>query len=207
MYKPSFERINQGYLDTFKKFGDSAAAVQIPRDNQSVRFESVVRFLQDSDQQVLSIADFGCGLGHLNEYLKKNFKGNFHYTGIDINQDFLDYNKSKQTEANFLEREEFFSSPDNYDIITSVGTFNGLYEDDSLKHKEFVYSEIAELWRKTRISLHINFMSTVVDFVQVGAYHQDVGELYDFVCRNISRKLLVDSLYLPYEFSIIIWKD
>jgi SAM-dependent methyltransferase len=199
-----FERVNQSYSEAFEKFGDSAAAVQIPKNNQAVRFESVLNFLPEPNLKALSIADFGCGLAHLNSYLVEKLERPFHYTGVEINPDFLEFNKKKYVSSNFVERDEFFSNHERYDVITSIGTFNIVYADDESKHKDFIYTEIIKLWEKTNSLLHLNFMSTVVDYSQTGAYHQDVGELYSFICRNMSRELFIDSSYLPYEFSAII---
>jgi SAM-dependent methyltransferase len=201
-----FDRVNEGYSEAFRKYGDSAAAVQIPKDNQAVRFESVINFLPEPTVERLSIADFGCGLGHLNNYLCKEFERPFHYTGVEINLDFLEYNKKKFVSSNFVERDVFFLNNEKYDVITSIGTFNIIYAGDEAEHKNFVYAEIMRLWEKTSYLLHLNFMSSIVDYSQQGAYHQDVGELYAFICKNMSRKLIIDSSYLPYEFSAVVSK-
>jgi SAM-dependent methyltransferase len=202
-----FDRINQVYSDSFKKFGYSSAAVQIPKNNQSVRFDSVLNFLPESGSRIMTIADFGCGLGHLNDYLLNKFQKPFRYTGVDINADFIEFNKVKHPSSSFFAREDFFDNGHNYDVITSVGTFNIVYGEDETLHKDFVYSEILKLWDKTNLLLHLNFMSTIVDFTQVGAYHQDVGDLYAFLCKNASRNIIIDSSYLPYEFSAIVRKE
>jgi SAM-dependent methyltransferase len=201
-----FDRVNEGYSEAFKKFGDSAAAVQIPKNNQAVRFESVLNFLPEPNGKALSIADFGCGLGHLNDYLVKKLERPFHYTGVEINPDFLEFNKKKDTSSSFVGRDEFFSNNERYDVITSIGTFNIIYADDETKHRYFIYAEIIRLWEKTDSLLHLNFMSSIVDYSQPRAYHQDLGDLYSFICKNISRNLIIDSSYLPYEFSAIIRK-
>jgi hypothetical protein len=201
-----FDRVNDVYSDAFKKFGDSAAAVQIPKNNQAVRFEPILSVLPHVNQRTLSIADFGCGLAHLNDYLDKKLDIPFQYTGVEINRDFLEYNKKKYVLSNFVERDDFFSNKKRYDVITSIGTFNIIYADDEIQHKNFIYAEINNLWEKTNMVLYLNFMSTEVDYIQAGAYHQDLGELYSFICKNLSRDIIIDSSYLPYEFSAIIRK-
>ena len=201
-----FNRINQSYSDAFAKFGDSAAAVHIPKNNQASRFKSVIDFLPEPSGETLSIADFGCGLGHFNEYLSEKLDRPFQYTGVEINPDFIKFNKTKYTSADFIDRDNFFDSSLTYDVTTSIGTFNIIYGEDESEHKDFVYGEIMKLWAKTNAAMHLNFMSTVVDFTQKGAYHQDVGELYTFLCKNVSRNLTIDSSYLPFEFSAIVRK-
>ena len=201
-----FDQTNQIYSKAFEEFGYSADSVLTPKA-QSVRFQSVINFLPEFAGETLSLADFGCGLGHLNEFLTKNLQIPFQYTGIDINPDFLYFNKRKHSKANFVERSEFFASRAKFDVITSIGTFNLIYEENEREHKEFVYREIKELWKKTDAMLYLNFMSTVVDFKQKRAYHQDIGDLYSFVCKNMSRNIMIDSTYLPFEFSAIIWRS
>lgn len=202
-----FDRVNRSYSEAFKKFGDSAAAVQIPKNNQASRFESVIDFLPEPHGNPLSIADFGCGLGHLNEYLVEKLDSPFQYTGVEINTDFINFNKTKYCSSKFVERDIFFDSSLKYDVIVSIGTFNIIYGENESEHKDFVYSEIMKLWEKTNAVMHLNFMSSVVDFTQKGAYHQDLGDLYTFLCKKISRNIIIDSSYLPYEFSAIVRKD
>jgi SAM-dependent methyltransferase len=199
-----FSRINQGYSEAFERFGYSSAAVQIPRNNQAIRFNSVLNFLPELNRKTLSIADFGCGLGHLNEYLFDKLERPFHYTGVEINPDFIMFNRTKHPSAKFVGRDEFFASGERYDVTISIGTFNIIYGEDELNHKHFIYNEIVKMWEKTDLQIHLNFMSSVVDFTQTGAYHQEIGDLYSFICKNMSRNMIIDSSYLPYEFSVIV---
>jgi hypothetical protein len=202
-----FDRINQSYTAAFEKYGNTSAAVLIPKNNQDVRFKSVLNFLPQLNDGVLSIMDFGCGLGHLSVFLEQNMNIDFVYSGVEVNTEFLSFNKQLYSKAHFFDRDAFFTSDDSYDVIVSIGTFNLMYSNDFETHRDFVYDEILRLWAKTNKTLHINFMSTVVDFTQENAYHQDLGDLYRFACEKLSRNIIIDSSYLPYEFSFIVNKE
>ena len=199
-----FEEINRLYKKAFDENGNSASAVLIPRDNQYLRFQSFINFLP---QQIeLSIIDYGCGLAHLNTYLITHLPYRFRYVGVDINEDFLSENRKIHANSDFYSRDVFFQNSNRADFIVSIGTFNLKYKEDPTANKNFVFSEINRLWEKVDAGLYLNFMSTVVDFQQAGAYHQDLGEVYEYCCKNLSRKIMIDSNYLPYEYSIIILK-
>jgi len=199
-----FEEINRLYKKAFDENGNSAAAVLIPRDNQFLRFQSFIDFLPQKIE--LSILDYGCGLAHLNTYLTTHLTNRFEYTGVDINEDFLRENRRIHKNSNFYSRAEFFQNSKRADFIVSIGTFNLKYKEDPFMNKKFIFSEINKLWERVDMGLYLNFMSTVVDFQQPGAYHQDIGEIYEFCCKSLSRRILIDSSYLSYEYSILVLK-
>jgi hypothetical protein len=50
-------------------------------------------------------------------------------------------------------------------------------------------------------------MSDYVDFKQKEAYHQNELELISFITKKLSKRFLLDKSYMPYEFTIIIYKN
>lgn len=100
-------------------------------------------------------------------------------------------------------RDEFFSNKNTYDFIVCIGTFNLIYKENIEENKKFIFEEIKKLWNMTNQVLYLNFMSTIVDYQQENAYHQEVGEIYKFISKEVTRMITIDSAYLPYEFSII----
>jgi len=196
-----FDEINVSYSKAFEKFGDTSSSVMIPKNNQYLRFDSVISFLPKKNH--LKIIDYGCGLAHFYEHLIANWPYEFEYIGVDINKEFLDHNKTKYKEATFVERDKFLLMKNKFDFVVCIGTFNLKYKKNNFENQQFVFQEIQKIWDKTQKSLYVNFMSTVVDFQQENAYHQDVGSIYKFFCARLTRNVVIDSTYLPYEFSIV----
>ena len=79
------EEIKKHYKSLLSIHGKSEKAVQYTdRYSQWARFARLMQFIKKD----CSILDFGCGLGHLYEFMKKNnYTGN--YCGTDILEDFI----------------------------------------------------------------------------------------------------------------------
>lgn len=199
-----FESVNALYSSLLREHGSSAAAVGIPRDNQHLRYHSVSRRLPlDAD---FSLLDYGCGLGHLRGFLIQAGFGNCRYSGVDINPDFLAESRARHPSCEFLSREEYTLSNTMYDFSVAIGTFNLLYADE-VDQQEFIASEIDLVFSRTTKAMFVNFMHTDVDYVQPGAWHQPVGALFSHVKSSVAKRVEIDSSYLPYEFTLVIYRD
>lgn len=195
-----FSGVNSLYTNLYSQHGDSPESVMIPRDNQSVRYDAVSKLLPNGSR--FSFLDYGCGLGHQKRYFMENGFKNVEYTGVDINPEFLEFCRRTYPDSSFLSRDDFLLASDGYDYVSFIGTFNLLYTEET-DHEDFIFSELASLWKSTRRAMFMNFMSTAVDFTQEGSHHQDLGSLYEFVANNLSRRILVESRFLPYEYLLI----
>jgi len=199
-----FDNINKEYSKLFLEYGDSPKSVMIPKDNQEVRFDSIANHL--SKDKTYTYLDYGCGLAHQLSYFKNKKYNHLFYTGVDVNSNFIQYCNETYPDSTFLLYNDFKNSKNVFDIIGAVGTFNLIYS--TCKDQwDFVRSEIFYLWQRTSKILFVNFMSTDVDYQQEGAYHQDVRDLYKFVRANISKKIVIDYSYLPYEFTLIVKRE
>ena len=75
------------------------------------------------------------------------------------------------------------------------------------EHFKILQHTLFHLFNKTNRYLAINLLNKDVDFIQKGSYHQDVMELYYYAVKNLSKRVVIDQSYMPYEFTIIIYKD
>jgi trans-aconitate methyltransferase len=198
------EHIKNLYKEAFKKSGDSPSSVLWPKGRQHERFFALCRNIREDG--TFSVVDFGCGLAHLKEYIDTNYT-NVEYTGVDIVEDFLQHDRKKYQGSHFMTPDELFLSEKNYDYILSSGAFNILYVPDRNEHRKIVFDTLAKLFSRTKKYLSVNFMTDQVDFQQEGAYHQNVMELYEFCSVNLSKRIVIDQSYMPFEFTITIWKD
>ena len=84
------KKIKRLYKEAFEKFGSSEKSVFWPKGRQEERFDALTKFI---NKNKFSILDFGCGLGHMLNYLNKTFRSNFEYHGVDLVDDFINQNK------------------------------------------------------------------------------------------------------------------
>lgn len=191
------------YKQAFESFGDTPNSVLWPKGRQDERFEALTKHIQKNS---FSILDFGCGLAHLKPYLDTKFT-DFDYIGADIVADFIKNNQEKYPKSEFLKIEKVQDIQQSYDYIVSSGAFNMLYVEDINAHKKIVFDTLKYLFEKTNVLLSVNFMRDEVDFIQQGAYHQNINEIYSFVINNLSKRLVIDTSYMPYEYTITIFKQ
>ena len=94
---------------------------------------------------------------------------------------------------------------EKFDIVFASGVFN--LKSSEPKSKEYAYSKIKELHNSSKKLFICDFPSQYVDFKQPGAQHFNIGEISDFCVNNLSRKFIIRHDKLPYEFSLIVWKN
>ena len=197
------KKIINSYSKAFKKYGDSPKSVMWPKGRQEERFNALMRFIPRESS--FSILDYGCGLGHLLNFLEENYK-EYDYSGCDIVEDFIVHNSYKYKNSTFFNSHNQRITS-KYDHIVASGVFNILYTDDEVQHKNIVFKTIKMLFKQTNKSLTINFMTDQVDFKSPTAYHQNIIELYEFCYNNITKRLNIDQTYMPYEFTITLFRN
>ena len=148
----------------------------------------------------------GKRLGQMADYVKKEFP-NADYSGVDIIKDFISENRVKYDFGKFDVINDCYDVKDNYDVVAAAGVFNLLYVKDKKKHQQIVYDNLIHLFSKATDLLSVNFMTDQVDFIQEGAFHQNVSELYDFAKKNLTKRVVIDESYMPYEFTCHFFKD
>jgi SAM-dependent methyltransferase len=198
------EHIKKSYKETFRKYGDSPCAVQWPKGRQVERFDALTSHFNKNE--TFSVLDFGCGLAHLKEYLSYRYKS-FNYIGVDVVDDFINSNKKKFSDSEFITPDELFHNNQLYDYVIISGTFNILYQEDVDKHKMYVLNLLSKLFQKTNKYISVNFMTDQVDFIQEKSFHINPIEVYDFFRNHLSKRILINQSYMPYEFTITVWKD
>ena len=197
-----FESIKKKYAESFELHGDSPAALLSPKGKHALRFRAIDQFLSEGS----SILDYGCGLGYLHEYLMKKNTA-FDYTGVDILPEFIATCRDKYPSVPFFDIEPGEGLTEKYDIIFSSGVFNIRSNPDAELSKNYAFDRMRQLYDATGRVLICDFLSENVDFKQDGAQHFSVGELADFCFKNLSRRFQIRHDLLPYELTVIVFKE
>ena len=196
--------IRKAYEKAYLEYGDSPSGVLWPKAKQDIRFDALTQNISSTEN--FSLLDFGCGLAHLKEYLDLNYQ-NVIYSGAEMHDFFLEASRKKYPECSFYNIDSPQQLKENFDYVVSSGAFNMLYSDCELEHKKMVFKIIEDLFLISNVYCSVNFMSDNVDFKQDGSYHQNVAEMLNFVRDKLSQRVSVDCSYMPYEFTITIWRD
>ncbi len=198
----SLKHIVELYEEAFREHGDSSAAVLWPKGRQELRFRALTRHIERTGG--FSLLDYGCGLAHLKPFIDSRYH-DVAYTGADAVQAFVDA-CAKKFSMPFVHAEAPGDVPGRFDYVVSSGAFNLLYEPEEAAHRTRVFEMLAALFDKAETFLAVDFMTDAVDYRQPRAYHQNVGDVYRFACDHLSRRLVIDQSYLPYEYTLTVWK-
>lgn len=199
-----FEQTRALYRAAYTRHGKSPAALLIPKGRQRERFTALAAPIPSTG---FSVLDFGCGFGDLFAFLEGRCSG-FRYLGVDIVPEFVEEcRRNHPARAEFRLIDGYAELMDEVDFVLASGTFNTLYAETAEAHWVLVQQILVHLFRLCRRALCVDFMTNRVDFEQPRAYHQDPVTLFEFAFANLSRRLVLDQSYLPYEFALIAYKD
>jgi SAM-dependent methyltransferase len=198
-----FEEIKTMYVDALQEHGDSPASLLTPKGRNHLRFRAIRELL---NRNGLKILDYGCGLGYLYDYLSEsNFP--FDYTGIDMIPQFIEVCKIKYPKARFEVIDPTRPVGGEYDIVFASGVFNLMSHNSEIISKEYALERIEYLFSLTNDILVCDFLSSLVDFKQAKAQHFSPSEILEFCSNKLSRRFHLRHDLLPYEMTLIVWKN
>lgn len=199
-----FEEIRSMYKAGYKNHGDSPAALLTPKGRNNLRFRALLPLLE---QPGLSILDYGCGLGYLFDYLQENDKS-VHYTGMDMLPEFVDVCRQKhgnRAEFQLIEAEQTLEG--HFDLVFASGVFNIRSHADDRLSREYATERLKQLFAAANVALVCDFLSPYVDYKQGDSQHFDTGFIAEFCAHELSRRFIIRHDLLPYEYTLIAWRD
>lgn len=197
------------YENCLEKFGDSHLGVDWPTSKDAEKRYKIMLDILSNKKKTISVLDFGCGAGHLLEYIKSQRLENIEYSGLDISSKFISLCKVKFPETKFICSDII----ENKDVITTYDfiLINGVFtEKRELTFDEmFTYFQkvIAILFEKSNIGIAFNVMSKQVDWEREDLFHMSLDILADFLSKNISRHFIIRNDYGLYEYTVYLFKQ
>ena len=201
-YKEQLDHVLDLYEIEFKKYGYSTKSLMWNKADDNVRFKSKFDIgLLDGD----SILDVGCGFGHMLDHVNvSNFKS-IKYTGVDICPSFLKVAKERHPNADFRLLNILESKiNEKWDWVFLVGTFNIAFKESD--NWTFIQDMINKMFVLSHKGVACDFLSSYVDFKKDMAYHVDPSKIFQFA-KTISKRVAIKHDYMPYEFTVYIYKD
>ena len=194
----------QRYEKRLEEFGYSPATLGWGiHGRQEVRFsvlaEPALRMPESS------VLDVGCGFCDLSEFLvQRGWRGR--YTGVDIVPGLLDVARRRHPDLDIRELDitDESASIDEYDFVISSGALNAALPSGS--NQIHIEAALRSMYQRSRYATCVDFLSSYVDFQKPGAYHTDPGWALD-AAKRLTRRVLLRHDYMPYEFSIFLFRD
>lgn len=195
-------KVNGKYKELLEKYGDSAEAAQwSSRETQERRFEILAQ-IADLKGRIL---DFGCGSGHLATYLEsKNVQ--FHYTGVDVVEEFFDIAREKNPGSRFGVLEEF--RHEKFDYVFISGVFNNKRKGN----RRFYQESLRKLFGMCTKGIAFNFMSTYVDYKDANLFYESPERVFRVIKQEVTPFVCLRHDYevkpgvVPFEFTVYAYR-
>lgn len=200
-----FKEVREKYQQNYRIYGHCGKSLFLPKDRNKERFGFLGLILKQYNCS-FSLLDFGCGFADLKIYLDQQ-KFDHSYYGVDIVDEFIEDNINYFKSNHFKTIKSVDDVKNSYDFITIFGVFNLIYNKDIESHKEIIFKSLKHLFTKTNVALIVNFMTDKVDFKQTDAFHVEPLEIYTWVYNNLSKRLILDQSFLPFEYTLTIFKN
>lgn len=165
-----------------------------------------------------SVLDFGCGLGHMGIWMHTIQGRQASYSGVDVVPEFIASNKEYFKNPPYKKSEYLNITPGCFQLIESAEEITKMYDHiilcgvfnfnpgDPKVHAEHIRDTLAHLFTHCRRGLHVDFLSTDVDYQEPHHHHQSLHELVNML-KPISTRYVIDRVYLPWEFCVHIARE
>ncbi|OVE70734.1 hypothetical protein CCS79_01810 [Clostridium diolis] len=201
--KEDKESLISRYEGSFKINGFSPRAVLWTEEKQKIRFDALI---SEFNLENKSILELGCGFGDINKILQKRYK-KYEYYGIDLVEDFICTAKSIYNNdsimfecGDFLNRE--FKR--KYDYIIESGIFNIKLKE--MNNYNFIETSIRKAFELCNEALAFNFITERVNYKDDDFYYINPERILE-IAYKYSKKVILKSDYLPFDYTVIIYKD
>src|SRR3989304_5121800 len=157
------------YMERYAKHGIHVDALKSGgAAKQLIRHTVHASMFNLKDKHIL---DVGCGIGMFYEYLKSLPTQIASYTGLDIVEPFLEYDRAQYPEARFDKVDIFLDPLDAYtpDVVFMSQVFNNKYH--GADNEEIAKEAIRRFFSIAQVGIAIDFMTSYVDYNEAGLHY------------------------------------
>lgn len=197
MNQSDYKRILDFYEKSFSIYGNDPRSVHWSNEQtQSMRFEILNKIADLNNKQIL---DLGCGLGDLYKFfIKKEIEVD--YTGIDIVPAFIDQARVRFPDAHFI-LSNAETLKEEHDYILASGSFNLTVENA----KSYYFTMIRNIFEHARVGFAFNLLNIKSHQSDDTYIAYDIDEVVTF-CKTLTPNVVVVDDYLPWDFTIYMYK-
>ena len=178
------------------------------KSSQELRFQKICEV---GDLKGRSIHDVGCGLGHLNKYLKKNKMG-CSYIGTDISSKMIyvakkndPSDKKKFYCLNVLDLKKE-SKKFKADFVVNSGIFTVKASYNQEIWWNFVTKMIKVMYKLSNKGIAFNMMTNNVDYKEKHLFYVSPLKVINFLEKSESKKIVFKQNYKLWENTYYVYK-
>ena len=206
-FKKDLAVLQKHYSRLLRDHGDTPQAVQ-QRDMKTQERRMAI-LSEVGDLNASKVLDFGCGTGHLLEFLRKHIGFNGEYVGYDISTEMIATAKEKYPEIRFEKKDILDDGmTEEFDYILVSGVFNNRTSDNW----GLMTTILRKLFPGAKKALAFNALSTYVDYFEPSLFYVNPQQIFQFCKEELSPCVILRHDYMiklgivPYEFSVFVYK-
>jgi SAM-dependent methyltransferase len=207
---PAYHEITTCTESYFDREGDSPLGMGWPNTADAItRYQVMLDVIRERHDQPVRLLDFGCGLGHLYEYIQAHNLTHIHYQGIDLSERFIAECQRKHPAASF-QCLDILKDPEqlpDFDYAVINGVFTSKCSMSFQQMFQFVQQVISVLYDRAAQGIAFNAMSKHVDWERDDLFHLPLDDIAAFACRRLSRNFVIRNDYGLYEFTTYVYKS
>ena len=200
------DKLIDDYCSRYEAYGYSPKTLGWDKGKQNVRFEVLTSPFQITGKKIL---DIGCGFGDLCYFLEgKNTpeRTQFSYCGIDLVEPLIAEARNRHPAHTFLSGDFLdLTLDETFDFAVASGIFNRKYEGNQDNYT-LIEKSIAKALSLVREGIAFDFLSDKVDYQYAHTFHSSPSRILE-IAYQYSRNVLLRNDYMPFEFSLFIFKD
>lgn len=160
------------------------------------------------DLQEKSLVDIGCGSAGFLEYLISININTTSYVGIDIVPAFVDEAKNKFPHHDFFVFDASSDTEwpvDKADWVIASGLFGHAQKDDQVWFERLRHV-LDRMWAHANNGIAFNLISTSSPKRNPDAHYAKPEEIFTFLQKRFSKKIILDHSYLENDFLCVVHK-
>lgn len=197
------------YESCLEQYGDTHLGVDWPKADDVPKRHRVMLEVIKSNQERVSLLDFGCGAAHLNEYIVERGLKNIEYAGLDLSEKFVRLAQSKFPRNSFycMDLLDDDSALPAFDYIVLNGVFTEKLEFSFDEMLAYFKQSLARVFAHAKIGIAFNVMSKHVDWERPELFHLPFDTLAEFLKKELSRHFVFRNDYGLYEYTTYVYRD
>lgn len=205
---PPYLAIVRHYEDCLRVHGDTHKGVDWPNAADArTRYGVMLDVIRPSPSEV-TLLDFGCGTGHLYEYMLETGRTDIRYSGLELSPVFVEVCRTKFPGLRF-DCVDLLADPDAVPAFDYVVLNGVLTEKQTLGFDEmFEYAQalLTRVFAKARIGIAFNVMSKHVDWEREDLFHVPFDILAPWLRKTLSPRFVFRNDYGLFEYTTYVYR-
>lgn len=200
------KNVTNYYEDKLRRYGPTPLGVDWNSpESQELRFKQVLKVVDVGDKG-FTLLDYGCGVGSLCGYMKKNYR-NFSYTGFDLSTEMVEQAKKLYPDLK-IKWINNIGKLERFDYVVASGIFNVRLNFSEEEWLKYVLETLKQLHNLSLLGFAFNILTKYSDkeFMKNTLFYADPCFFFDYCKRNFSKKVSLLHDYPLYEFTITVRK-